>query len=353
MYKNWRDLIRPKKLQVEAESYTNTYGKFYAEPFERGFGTTLGNSLRRVILSSLQGAARLGSQRSSEARDAVEQATEALQKFRDSLNSQLTAQQLAQAYQLKQMLDQQARTFDARSKPGSSISEEQLQRAIDAARQTLDQLKKSAEQEPTRNAFGQPLRDALDDPHRAALDSLLQRLQQAQDEAGKQQRAREARDGLADVGRAFNRSQPQSLQSAQQSDALQPGGQDSFNLGVAELDSLVKQMEQKRQVSPEDLAKQERDALYYLQHGLRELRSDNNSTSIAVARLEKLLRNEQPPDLTELKKLLDELQHFSAESADQLASRQDKPDLTNIDPSRLPPAYRGRIQKYFQKLSEK
>lgn len=57
MYKNWRDLIRPKKLQVEAESSSNTYGKFYAEPFERGFGTTLGNSLRRVILSSLQGAA--------------------------------------------------------------------------------------------------------------------------------------------------------------------------------------------------------------------------------------------------------------------------------------------------------
>jgi len=57
MYKNWRDLIKPKKLQVEAESSTDTYGKFYAEPFERGFGTTLGNSLRRVILSSLQGAA--------------------------------------------------------------------------------------------------------------------------------------------------------------------------------------------------------------------------------------------------------------------------------------------------------
>lgn len=57
MYKNWRDLIRPKKLQVEEESLTSSYGKFYAEPFERGFGTTLGNSLRRVLLSSLQGAA--------------------------------------------------------------------------------------------------------------------------------------------------------------------------------------------------------------------------------------------------------------------------------------------------------
>ncbi len=57
MYKNWRDLIKPKRLQVETDSLTDSYGKFYAEPFERGFGTTLGNSLRRVLLSSLQGAA--------------------------------------------------------------------------------------------------------------------------------------------------------------------------------------------------------------------------------------------------------------------------------------------------------
>ncbi len=57
MYKNWRDLIRPKKIQADSESLTNIYGKFSAEPFERGFGTTLGNSLRRVLLSSLQGAA--------------------------------------------------------------------------------------------------------------------------------------------------------------------------------------------------------------------------------------------------------------------------------------------------------
>ena len=57
MYKNWRDLIKPKQLQVEKETLSPTYGKFYAEPFERGFGTTLGNSVRRVLLSSLQGAA--------------------------------------------------------------------------------------------------------------------------------------------------------------------------------------------------------------------------------------------------------------------------------------------------------
>jgi DNA-directed RNA polymerase subunit alpha len=55
--KNWRDLIKPKALDVDKESLTGNYGKFVAKPLERGFGLTLGNSLRRVMLSSLQGAA--------------------------------------------------------------------------------------------------------------------------------------------------------------------------------------------------------------------------------------------------------------------------------------------------------
>jgi DNA-directed RNA polymerase subunit alpha len=55
--KNWRDLIKPKALDVDKESLTAGYGKFVAKPLERGFGLTLGNSLRRVLLSSLQGAA--------------------------------------------------------------------------------------------------------------------------------------------------------------------------------------------------------------------------------------------------------------------------------------------------------
>ncbi|OGQ09801.1 MAG: DNA-directed RNA polymerase subunit alpha [Deltaproteobacteria bacterium RBG_19FT_COMBO_46_12] len=56
-YKSWKDLIRPKRLEVEKETLTLFYGKFTAEPFERGFGITIGNSLRRILLSSLQGAA--------------------------------------------------------------------------------------------------------------------------------------------------------------------------------------------------------------------------------------------------------------------------------------------------------
>ncbi len=55
--RNWRDLIRPKGITIETESSTGFYGKFVCEPLERGYGITIGNSLRRVLLSSLQGAA--------------------------------------------------------------------------------------------------------------------------------------------------------------------------------------------------------------------------------------------------------------------------------------------------------
>src|SRR5208337_4862734 len=53
----WRGFQKPKRLAVDAETLTNHYGKFSAQPFERGFGTTIGNALRRTLLSSIEGAA--------------------------------------------------------------------------------------------------------------------------------------------------------------------------------------------------------------------------------------------------------------------------------------------------------
>ncbi len=57
MHIRWRGLELPSTVQVERSTLSPTYGKFYAEPFERGFGATIGNSLRRVLLSSLEGSA--------------------------------------------------------------------------------------------------------------------------------------------------------------------------------------------------------------------------------------------------------------------------------------------------------
>src|SRR5437764_1769500 len=53
----WRGLELPNRVVSDRTSLTDTYGKFVAEPFERGFGVTVGNSLRRILLSSLEGSA--------------------------------------------------------------------------------------------------------------------------------------------------------------------------------------------------------------------------------------------------------------------------------------------------------
>ena len=53
----WKGFQKPKRLSVDTETLTDKYGRFWAQPFERGFGTTIGNALRRVLLSSIEGAA--------------------------------------------------------------------------------------------------------------------------------------------------------------------------------------------------------------------------------------------------------------------------------------------------------
>jgi len=56
-YRNWRQLIQPEKLEVDKAKHSESYGKFICQPLERGFAATIGNSLRRILLSSIQGAA--------------------------------------------------------------------------------------------------------------------------------------------------------------------------------------------------------------------------------------------------------------------------------------------------------
>src|SRR5512136_896089 len=57
MQRNWRSLIRPKRIEIDEKTHNKSYAEFTIQPLERGYGITLGNSLRRVLLSSIQGAA--------------------------------------------------------------------------------------------------------------------------------------------------------------------------------------------------------------------------------------------------------------------------------------------------------
>ena len=293
--------------------------------------------------------------KSNDARTATQRATQQLEKLSEAMKSETTGQQLADAYKLKQMLDKQIQTFGKCANPGAGgqVSAAEVDRTASEARETLNQLKKVAEQEPTRDAFGPPLRAALSGPNKVELDSKLARVQLAQDDATRQQRAGDARDAMSKVSKAFEESEPKAMQMAQKTDSLKPGEQESFNLGLSELESLLKQLEDNRQMSPDKQDKQGREALGNLQNGMRGLYGDNDRGTQLLLKLDQMLKGEQPLEAEDLRKLISELQHFAVETTDQMSRREDKPEVTNIDPTRLPPAYRGRIQKYFQKLSEK
>ena len=331
-----------KQLQQALEDFQQEHAKVFE-------GT---QSESQKTQAAMTKAAKSLQQRASDARDATQQATQNLEQLNQAMERRSIQHQLADAYKLKQMLDQQIQTFGKCSNPGANVSDSDLQKTAEEARNTINQLKKIAEEEPTRDAFGQPLREALSGEKKVDLDARLSRVQQAQNDADKQQRAGEAKEGLSKVSQAFTASEPKSFQTAQQSDSLKPAEPDSWSQGMAELDSLIRQLE-KGKISRQDQARQGHEALYNLQTGLRSQYGDNDRGNQILLQLTKMLKADTPLEVGDLKKLMDELQHFSVETSDRLAKKDDKPEVTNIDPTRLPPAYRGRIQKYFQKLSEK
>ena len=363
-----KTLDQQKNLERQAASTRNDYSKLAQqekqleqslEDFKQQHPQVFkGNQAEsQQAQQAMTKAAESLQKKSNDARAATQQATQQLGKLNDAIKNRSAEQQLAQAYRLKQMLDKQIQTLGKCANPGASpggnVSDADLQRTVTDARETVNQLKKVAEQEPTRDAFAQPLREALTGQNKVDLDTKLTRLQQAQDLTGKQQRAGEAKEGLSKVSKAFEESEPKALQTAQKTDSLKPGEQESFNLGLAELESLIKQQQNNRHLSPRNQASQGQEALFNLRTGMRSLYGDNARGNQILAQLDEMLKTDTPIDVEMLKNLVTELQHFSVETSDRLARKDDKPEVTNIDPTRLPPAYRGRIQKYFQKLSEK
>lgn len=296
-------------------------------------------------------AAKALQNRRGESKQATQQARENLEKLAQNMEAQNAGQQMANAYKLKQMLDQQISKLNDRAQPGSQMADADLRATARDAQETVDQLKKSAEQDPTRDAFGQPLRDALSGQNKAAIDQKLRQLQRAEDEQSKQQGAAEAGTALGKVSEAFNASQPKSLQMARKTDSLKQSEQGSFSQGMAELDSLLKQL-QRNQLSKENQSRQGQQALADLQTGMRSQFGDNEAGQQLLAQFEQMLKADAGLEPGDLKKLMEKLQHFSVETSEQLARKDDQPEVNNIDPARLPPAYRNRIQKYFEKLSE-
>jgi hypothetical protein len=284
----------------------------------------------------------------------VREGGEKLQQLAQSLKDKADEKSLAQVYKLKQMLDRQIDKLGECQNPGADggPSAAEVKQTIATTRQVLKGLQGAAEQSPTREAFGPELRDAVSSSHLMSVNWPLGELEQASSADARKKPAGEAKQALEKISQAFERSMPKTLRLAQKpSEGNEPG---QFDRGVAQLESLLRQLEAQRPVSPNDRRRQGQEALYNLQTALPDKDGSNEHGAQILARLEQeLKKTDRPVDIDVLRSTLEALRAFSVEMAGKRTNSLTSPQMTGIDPNRLPPAYRERIQKYFQKLSEK
>jgi hypothetical protein len=302
---------------------------------------------------ALQQAGQAWQAGNSESGAATRRATRDLESLGSAMQRQFSSQQTTEAYRLEQMLKAQIRSLDQLASSQSGAPAQQAASTAQATRDIIDELKRNLDQDPDSKQFGQPLHDALNDRKKSELDQKLADLQQAQADQERQARATESRDALKRLDQAFVASEPQALQQARNTDSLKPDPNSGFAEGLSQLDNLLRQLEQGRNLPPADQQKQARQALSNLQAGLENQFGQNSQGEGLVRQLQDMLGNQQALNPETLRRLLEQLEHFSAEARTTVAANPDELEVLNQDPLRLPQAYRDRIESYFRKLSEK
>ena len=287
------------------------------------------------------------------ARKATATAADDLEKLQQTLKDQTLGRSLTDAYKLKQLLDEQIGQFGRLEQNPSALTPEQIHQVIADAKETTGQLKRFAEQQPTRDAFGPPLRDSLTDQRKQALDSQLDALPQAQGAEAAKQAAGRAKDGLAGVSKAFDDSQPSIVKNSGKTGSPRENSENALERGLDQLGSLLAQLNNNHALSPQDEARLRDEARNNLNDGIVGIDGHNEQTDKLLLLVEQELKDKTVKlDGPAIKKLMDEIRDFSVEVEDARGDKPKEPAVTYIDPSHLPPAYRGRIEKYFKKLSE-
>lgn len=335
--------LEERDLQQSVERFVNEHPSAF-----RGLERS-SNEAKQALANATEALQK----RSRDAQNRTQQAADKLEKFSQDFRTQSANQQLADAHQLKQMLDQEIRALGQCAQSSADIPSSQAHQLANATKGTLSQLKNLAEQPPTRDAFGDPLREALSDRNKGELDTRLSRFDWAETDEARKQAAGVAKQGLEKVSQAFERSLPQGLQAAQKSDALKPPAPDELRSSAAQIEKFLQQLKNDPGKATPEQARQGLEALQSVQQALENLKGANEPLQALLARLEEQLKKPEPsPNSAEFEQLLNELQRFSAEASVSLAAKPDKPKFTDIDAARLPPGYRSRIEKYFQRLSE-
>lgn len=284
-----------------------------------------------------------------EAQQQTTLAAEQLDRLAEALEKQTPAQQLANAYKLKSMLDEQVKLLKRLEQQPDAMTTQKLQEACRNMKETTSELKRIAEEKPTSECFSQKLREALSDENKRILDSQCDSLGRAEGNSARRQAAGTAKAGLQKVSQAFTVSQPQLLAELQQDDAFQPGGQRSLDRGIEHLESLLQSSQDGRRLSAEDRKKLQQEALTDIEKGIEDLDSDTESSEKTYRVLREFYTPSVTVDPKVIQRLIEQLENLSVELRSE---EPGEPEIRHIDPEKLPQAYRERIQKYFEKLSE-
>jgi hypothetical protein len=281
---------------------------------------------------------------------AAERAKDTVDAVREAVGRRAEGRELAQAYRIREMLDTRARELEQIEKAPGEFSDEEVARRADQARQTTRELKQLVEGTSAGEAFGDPLREAVGDGPQAARERTLDALAQPQAPGGRQPAAAQGKEALKGLGAAFDHSAPRVVRETRERDALGSTGEESLNRGLQQLRGLV-EADRGRPRTPEDEGKQRREALANLRKGASALYGRDRRLAQLLLHTEAEMKP-ATIDGSKLRKLMDEIERFRVETSEARLGKPADPGLRHLDPSRLPPAYRDRIQRYFEKLSE-
>lgn len=298
-------------------------------------------------------AARKAADESAEAlrsgQDAPRQAAEAQQAMdalRDRASGTAGARGLSQAYRLREMIEDQARAMEGLPEGEGAV--DGARRLAEDARETTRELGRTLEETPAGEAFGPPLRQALSPREQQARERALDALAGAST-ADERRKAGAAGAGALDrLARAFDDSAPASAREARSADAL--GGEDDLGEALSRLEQLVLRPDAG---DAEADRKRRAEARAALRGVLERKYGQEKGTPDLLLATDAALEGGKPIDAARLRKLMDAIERFRVELTDARLTADADPLLRHVDADRLPAAYRDRIQRYFQRLSEK
>ena len=191
------------------------------------------------------------------------------------------------------------------------------------------------------------------DMSQQTLNGQCNGLGQAQDSGGKQKAAGEARASLQKLADAFDASRPGALARMKKSDPLKPDVREALDRGLRQLEGLAKDGGEGRRLSPGDESKRRGEAMANLADGIYGNFGYNENSRAVVRSIERELRaTKVPVDVRAIERLIGDLERRRLESTVAGDKKPEDPQGTFFDPARLPPAYRQKIEKYYEKLSE-